>query len=159
MEKTLRDELTDFICSVLDKTTFFTYEIIEFDDDDDVNILVTPDLKSLKNKESANFAFMLYCSDKTMLTIYCPTLYRIKNKDSAIYTLNLINTVNSKIAVGKIYLNPKNSSVISYINRILFNDITKELTVELLEDYIKSFMLTSLHLYNEIKDERNDKNN
>ena len=68
------------------------------------------------------------------------------------YTLNALNNVNSKIALGKIYLNPNNSSVISYINSVLFNDITNELTTDLFEDYISSFIMASIQLYEEIKD-------
>lgn len=48
-------------------------------------------------------------------------------------------------------MNSDNSSIISYLNRILFNDITKELTAELLEEYIDSFIITSIEFYKEMK--------
>ena len=55
------------------------------------------------------------------------------------------------MAIGKIYLNKTNNSVISYINRILFNDISRELTVELFEEYVRSFLMTSIEFYEQMK--------
>lgn len=127
-------------------------------EDDDINFLIYPKLDLLPTDEEENFMFMIYCSDKKTLNIYCPTLYTLKNNDSAMFTLNAINIINSKVAIGKLYLNELNRSVISYLNRILFNDITQELTVELLEEYVKSFVITSVEFYKQMRKAYNDKN-
>lgn len=157
MNKQLQEELIDSLSLILEKSEILDYDFIEFENDDDVNFFITPTLKSIK-KEKNRFNFILYCSDERTLTLYCPTFYKLDEKDSVMFTLNAINNVNSRIAVGKVYLNQNNSSVVSYINRILFEDITKELTVELLEEYVKSFWMTSLEFYNEIKELKNEKN-
>ncbi len=151
MNKREKRDLTIYISDILKKSKSVDYRLAEFKNDNDINFLVIPKLKSLKNEDENNFMFLMYCSDKTMLTIYCPTMYVLKDKDSAMYTLNAINNVNSNIAIGKIYLNKTNSSVISYINRILFNDITKELTIDLFEEYVHSFLMTSIEFYEQMK--------
>ncbi len=151
MNKREKRDLTIYISDILKKSKSVDYRLAEFKNDNDINFLVIPKLKSLKNEDENNFMFLMYCSDKTMLTIYCPTMYVLKDKDSAMYTLNAINNVNSNIAIGKIYLNKTNSSVISYINRILFNDITKELTIDLFDEYVHSFLMTSIEFYEQMK--------
>lgn len=152
MKKELREKLALFVQNILKESKAIEeYKIVEFDNDEDLNFFVTPRLKSLKEGTGCNFSFLLYFTDERALTIYCPTVYRIEDHDSSIYTLNAINIVNSKIAVGKLYLNNQNSSIISYIDRVLFNDITKELTVGLVESYINSFLGTALNLYEEMK--------
>lgn len=150
MNKGYKNDITDFLIGVLDKSDLFSYSMVDFDDDD-INFVVSPKLKSLKVKDKDKLRFILYCSDENVLTIYCPTLYRLTDKDSVIYTLDIINNVNSKIAIGKIYLNKNNSSVISYINRVLFNDMFKELTTDLLETYINSYLATSVEFYKQMK--------
>lgn len=151
MNKREKRDLTIYISNILKKSKSVDYRLAEFKNDNDINFLVIPKLKSLKNEDENNFMFLMYCTDKTMLTIYCPTMYVLKDKDSAMYTLNAINNVNSNIAIGKIYLNKTNSSVISYINRILFNDIAKELTIDLFEEYVHSFLMTSIEFYEQMK--------
>lgn len=151
MNKKEKKDLTIHISNILEKSKSVDYRLVDFKNDNDINFFVMPKLKSLKTKDEHNFMFLMYCSDKTMLTIYCPTMYLLKDKDSAMYTLNAINNVNSNMAIGKIYLNKTNNSVISYINRILFNDISRELTVELFEEYVRSFLMTSIEFYEQMK--------
>jgi|GEM_PF-4597298 hypothetical protein len=95
---------------------------------------------------------MIYCSDNESLSIYCPLLYKLLDKDSLVYTLSSINEVNSKVAIGKIYMNKDNNSVISYIYRALFNNIYEELTPQLINDYIDAFLLTSIEFYSKMKE-------
>lgn len=152
MKKEIYDEITQHLINVFKGSKLIEYKEIEFDDDEDINFLITPKIKLSKIKKNIDLKLIVYCSDEHQLTIYCPTLFRLKDNDSVMYTLNALNIVNSKIAIGKIYLNPNNSSIISYINRALFNDIVKELTTDLFEDYIASFIMTSIQLYEEIKD-------
>lgn len=156
MDKLLRDELVNFLCTTLKKSNILEYELVEFEADDDINFFISPKLKNLKVKDKYKLKFLLYCSDETSLTIYCPTLYKLTDTDSLMYTLNAINIVNSKNAVGKIYLNNKNGSIISYVNRILFNDITNELTVDLLDDYVSAFWATTIEFYEQMKVNLND---
>lgn len=157
MDKKLREKLTKCISETLDKSKVLQYEMIEMEDDEDINFFITPKLKTLKKRDN-KLNFILYCSDETTLTIYCPTLYRLKDKDSVMFTLNAINSVNAKIAVGKIYMNDSNGSVISYINRILYDNILEELNVDVLEDYIKSFWITAIELYEQMRMLDNDEN-
>lgn len=155
MDKQVREEIIEFLTKILNKSKKLEYEFVEIEDDEDINFFVTPKIKALKDDEN-RFNFIIYCSDKTTLTIYCPTFYRIKEDESLMFTLNAINVVNSKMAVGKIYLNNENGAVVSFINRILFNDITKELTVNLLDDYINSYFISVLEFYEQMKEMRND---
>lgn len=152
MNKERYDEITERLIDIFEASNLIEYKAIQFYNDEDINFLVTPKIKLSKIKKNIDLKLIVYCSDEHELTIYCPTLFRLKDNDSVMYTLNALNIVNSKIAVGKIYLNPNNSSIISYINRVLFNDIVKELTTDLFEDYISSFIVTSIQLYEEIKD-------
>lgn len=158
MNKKTKDMLIIFFNNILKKSDLLNYQLVDFDDDD-VNFLVTPKIKSLKKYTDDQFMFILYCSDKTIMTIYCPTLYSLKNNDSAMFTLNAINNVNSKISIGKIYLNSINSSVISYVSTALFNDITKELTSNVLKEYIDSFIYTCIEFYKQMKVDINHENN
>lgn len=153
MKKSFQEKLTNFLITTLDKSQSFTYEIVEIEGDDDINFMVSPKLKSLKAKDKDKLNFLLYCSDESMLTIYCPNLYVLGDKDTLIGTLNNINIVNSKIAVGKIYLNKINNSRVNYINRILFNNIYNELTIDLLEEYINSYLATCVEFYKQMKAE------
>lgn len=151
MDKIYKNEITDFLIKILDTSDLISYNLVDFEDDD-INFIVSPKLTSLKVKDKDKLKFILYCSGINVITIYCPTLYNLTDKDSVMYTLDVINNVNAKIAIGKIYLNNNNSSVISYINRILFNDIFKELSTDLLENYINSYLATSVEFYKLIKE-------
>ena len=95
MNKKEKKDLTIHISNILEKSKSVDYRLVDFKNDNDINFFVMPKLKSLKTKDEHNFMFLMYCSDKTMLTIYCPTMYLLKDKDSAMYTLNAINNVNS----------------------------------------------------------------
>lgn len=149
MMKTKRKEkLLKFLNKILNKIEDVEYELIDLEDDD-INFWVT--INSIKDDESNNMQFALYYSDNNTLTLFCPKVYKIRDNDSTMFLLNALNIVNTRIAVGKIYLNKNSNTVISYINRILFNDITKELTSDLLNSYIESFILCSLEFYNEMK--------
>ena len=85
------------------------------------------------------------------MTIYCPLIYKLTDKDSAMYTLNAINETNNKIAMGKIYLNQNNNSVVSYINRVIFNNMTEDLSSKMMDEYIDSFLLCSIEFYKQMK--------
>lgn len=156
MNKNLENELKLFLSNIIENSNILDYHIADIEDDDDINFLIIPcfNMGNLKNENK--FMSLMYCSDKRMLTIYCPTVYRLRNNDSIMLILNTINIVNSKIAVGKIYLNERNSSIISYINSILFNDMTIELTTELLEEYFRSFIMTVSEFYKQMKVDIND---
>ena len=151
MNKTYKNDVTNFLTEILDMSDSITYSLANFEDDD-INFIISPKLYSLKVKDKDKLSFILYCSDVNVITIYCPTLYKLTDEDSVMYTLDVINRVNAKIAIGKIYLNNNNSSVISYINRILFNDMLKELSTDLLESYIESYLATSVEFYKQMKE-------
>lgn len=157
MKKQEKNQLTIFLNSILSESKILEFYLADFEDDD-INFFIFPKLDLLPSDEEESFMFIIYCSDKKTLNIYCPTLYTLKNNDSVMFTLNAINIINSKVAIGKLYLNEFNRTVISYLNRILFNDITKELTVELLEDYVKSFIMTSVEFYKQMRETYHDKN-
>lgn len=156
MNKRERNRLITFLSNILKKSDISNYKLFELTDtkDNDINFIIVPNIKSIKNEDEYKFTFLLYCSDASTLTIYCPTVYKLSTNDSAMFTLNAINNVNSNLTIGKIYLNKINSSVISYINTILFNDITKELTVDLLDDYINSFLMTVIDFYEQMDREK-----
>lgn len=149
MKDTTREYIINHISQILDNSKKLKYKLVDLDED--INFLITTNFSSSKLKNKINIQFLLYCSDEHQLTIYCPTLFRLESDGSIMYTLNAINRVNSKIAVGKIYLNSENATTISYINRILFNNIIDDLTTELFDDYLSSFIFTCAELYEEIK--------
>ena len=153
MENLFQEKLTNFLIKILDQSQSFTYEMVKIEGDEDINFMISPILKSLKAKDKTKLNFLLYCSDESMLTIYCPNLYSLQDKDTLMGTLNNINIVNSKIAVGKIYLNKFNNSRVNYVNRILFNNIYNELTIEILEEYINSYLATCVEFYKQMKAE------
>lgn len=156
MKKKEKEKITLFLSSILENSNLFDYKIADIKNDYDVNFLIIPEIDSLDEDDKERFMFILYCSDISTLTIFCPSLYTLKDNDSIILTLNAINNVNSQIAVGKVYLNNKNDCVVSYVNRILFNDITKELTIDLLEEYANSFLITSIKFYEQMRILKND---
>jgi hypothetical protein len=149
MKDIARKNLIDHIIQVLDNSKLIKYKLVDIDED--INFLITPIVKIPEIENTLSIHFILYCSDEHELTIYCPMLFRLEADGSIMYMLNAINNVNSKIAIGKIYLNSKNTTTISYINRVLFNDITNEFTTKLFEDYLSSFIFASIELQKEIK--------
>lgn len=155
MDNNAKEYIKTFISKVLSKSNIANYKSVDLEDDD-INYIVTPKLNGLRMKNNIKLQFILYCSDENSLTLYCPILYKIKNNDSVMYTLNTINAINSKMAIGKIYLNHGNGSVVAYINRILFTNITSELTPTLLDKYIQAFLLCSLKFYREMKVDINE---
>lgn len=152
MNKKTKENLIHFLEELLKKSNILDFKYIDLPHDNDVNFIVI-----LKTMENIKLKLVLYCSDVKSITIYCPTLYKLRDSDSAMFTLNAINEVNSKIALGKIYLNSENNSVISYINRVLFCDLTVELTSDLLNDYMGAFLLTSLEFYKKMRQIVDDK--
>lgn len=152
MSKKIRKQMIDFLEEILSKSNVLNYKYVDFDGDSDVNFIVIPKVDIKKLKEDIQLQLFIYCSDPKSLSIYCPLMYKLGEKDSSIFTLNAINDVNNKIAVGKIYLNQNNNSVISYIYRALFNNIFEELTPELINDYIDAFLLTSIEFYMKMKE-------
>lgn len=155
MNKKKKQELIDFLDETLNKANILNYKYVDFEDGD-INFIVVPKIDKKKIKEDMQLQLIIYCSDEESLSIYCPLIYKLGDKDSLMFTLNAINEVNNKIAVGKIYLNKKNNSVISYIYRALFNNIFNELTPELLNDYIDAFLLTSIDFYSQMKEVINE---
>ncbi len=156
MDKREREKMIDFLDEILSKSNILNYKYIDLEGDKDANFLVIPKVDNKKLKENIQLQLIIYCSDVESLSIYCPLLYKLLDKNSLMYTLSAINEVNSKIAVGKIYLNKDNNSIISYIYRALFNDIYKELTPDLINDYIDAFLLTSIEFYSQMKEVINE---
>lgn len=156
MNKKTRKQMIDFLEQTLSKSNILNYKYVNFEGDNDVNFIVIPKVDTKKLKEDIQLQLIIYCSDEESLSIYCPLMYKLGEKDSSMFTLNAINEVNSKIAVGKIYLNQNNNSVISYIYRALFNNIFEELTPELINDYIDAFLLTSIEFYMQMKEVINE---
>lgn len=152
MNKKIRKQMIDFLDQTLSKSNVLNYKYVDFDGDSDVNFIVIPKVDTKKLKEDIQLQLIIYCSDQESLSIYCPLMYKLGEKDSSMFALNAINEVNNKIAVGKIYLNQNNNSVISYIYRALFNNIFGELTPELINDYIDAFLLTSIEFYVKMKE-------
>ena len=157
MNRKTKEQIKDFLDKIIEKSNILNYKYINIDGDDDINFLVTPKLDTKKIKEDIQLRLLIYCADGEYLSIYCPLMYKLKDNDSLMFALNAINKVNGRIAVGKIYLNNENS-VISYINRILFNDICSELTSDLLNDYIDAFLLSSIEFYTQMKEVVVDEN-
>lgn len=149
MTKKTKEKLRTFLIKLLEESNVDKYEFIEFEDED-INIFVTPKLKGTTIPTETKLQFILYCSEHNVITLYCPTIYKLGVKDSIIYTLNTINNVNNKIAVGKIYMS-NNDMTVSYINRIIFNDITKELTPNLLSQYIEAYLYCAMEFYTQMK--------
>lgn len=143
-----------FLSDLFNQSNILDYKCVDIDDD--INYLVTPKLTNKKIKDNFKLSLLVYCSNAKSLTIYCPRVYKLKNEDSAMYTLNAINETNSKIALGKIYLNKENNSVISYINRVIFNNITTDLTPKMMNEFIDSFLYSCIEFYNQMKKDIND---
>ncbi len=141
-----KDMLSKFLDKTLKETSISDFQKVNIDNDSDINYILVPNLD-----ENTKLNILLYCTDKKTLTLFCPILYKTKYQDSIIFTLNVINTVNSRMAVGKLYLNQQPDLVVSYINRILFNNILNELTPKLLDEYIESFLLTAFDFFNTMK--------
>ena len=152
MEKKERLKMINFLSDILSKSNISDFKHIELENDKDVNFLISPKIKYKNKEENIQLQLMIYCSDNESLSIYCPLLDKLLDKDSLVYTLSSINEVNSKVAIGKIYMNKDNNSVISYIYRALFNNIYKELTPQLINDYIDAFLLTSIEFYSKMKE-------
>lgn len=152
MDRREKEKMIDFLTKLLDKSNILNYKYFDFEGDNDVNFLAIPKVDNKKLKEEIQLQLIIYCSDNKNLSIYCPLIYKLLDKDSLMFTLSAINEVNSKIAIGKIYLNKNNNSVVSYIYRVLFNNIYEELTPELMNDYIDAFLLTSIEFYAKMKE-------
>lgn len=156
MEKKERLKMINFLSDILSKSNISDFKHIELENDKDVNFLISPKIKYKNKEENIQLQLMIYCSDNESLSIYCPLLYKLLDKDSLVYTLSSINEVNSKVAIGKIYMNKDNNSVISYIYRALFNNIYEELTPQLINDYIDAFLLASIEFYSKMKEVVNE---
>lgn len=65
MKKEIYDEITQHLINVFKGSKLIEYKEIEFDD---------IDLK-----------LIVYCSDEHQLTIYCPTLFRLKDNGRTYY--------------------------------------------------------------------------
>lgn len=151
MRKNKKKEITEFLKKLLSEGNVYNYYLADFSDDD-INFIVTPKLEGKEADVLFNFSFIMYCTGGNTLTIYCPVIYCIKEKDSIMYMLNAINNINNKIAVGKIYMSDNNTTV-TYINRILFNNIMKELTPHLFSEYINSYLFCCMEFYEQLKGE------
>lgn len=149
MQRIPKQNIINFLKELFQKTEMI-YEYIDLADDD-INFIVRPKLERKKSKDSFALSLLIYCSDVKTLTLYCPLIYKLTNKDSAIYTLNAINETNNKIAMGKIYLNQNNNSVVTYINRVIFNNMIEDLSPKMMEEYIDSFLLCSIEFYKQMK--------
>ncbi len=149
MNKIAKEKIIDFLEKLFKKANL-SYKYIELNDND-INFFVNPKLESKEIKDKIFLRLLIYCSDEKALTIYCPLIYKLTDKDSAMYTLNAINETNNKIAMGKIYLNQNNNSVVSYINRVIFNNMTEDLSSKMMDEYIDSFLLCSIEFYKQMK--------
>lgn len=156
MDKNSKEKLIVFLSDILEKSNISNFKYANFEGDNDINFIVMPKMDNNKLSEDVPLRLIIYCSDDQSLSIYCPLLYKLLDKDSLMFTLSAINKVNNRIAVGKIYLNDNNNSVISYIYRALFNNIYQDLTPELLNDYIDAFLLTSIEFYSAMKEVINE---
>lgn len=150
MNKKIKEKLTSFLVDLFNKSNILQHELLDLDDND-INFLVIPKIDNKKLKNTIKLQLIIYCSDDGSLTIYCPLIYKLQDTDTMMFTLNAINEVNNRIALGKIYLNRNNNSVISYVNKILFNNIINELTPELLNEYIEAFILCCVGFYGQMK--------
>lgn len=149
MDKKIKNNLKKFMDGILKETYLESYKIVEIDDKD-LNYLVKVKLDNAKV-----IKFIIYCSDRKSLTIYCPIVYKLENDDEKIMPiLNVINNVNCSMAVGKLYLGNKDKLTVTYINRVLFNDITSELTPALLDTYVTAYIFACLEFYEQMKSEK-----
>lgn len=151
MTKNERKEMIDFLEDIFDNSNILNYKYVDIDGDNDVNFFVIPKINNKKLKQDIQIQLLIYCSDDGSLSFYCPLMFKLEDKDSLMFVLSVINDVNNKIAVGKVYLNKDNNSIVSYIYRALFNNIYNELTPDLVNDYIDAFLLTSYEFYSQIK--------
>lgn len=144
-----KDNIRIFLEELFEKSNL-SYQYCDLNDDD-INFFVRPKLESKKIKNPIALQLLIYCSDIKTLTIYCPLIYKLTNEDSAMFTLNAINETNNKIAMGKIYLNQDNNSVVTYINRVIFNNMINDLSSGMMNEYIESFLLCSMEFYKQMK--------
>lgn len=149
MRKMTKDNIRIFLEELFEKSNL-SYQYCDLNDDD-INFFVRPKLESKKIKNPIALQLLIYCSDIKTLTIYCPLIYKLTNEDSAMFTLNAINETNNKIAMGKIYLNQDNNSVVTYINRVIFNNMINDLSSGMMNEYIESFLLCSMEFYKQMK--------
>lgn len=158
MKKNTKKEITEFLKKTIEGANVTNYELVTFENDDDINFIITPKLNGKTTPRQAQLKFILYYSSDNTITLYCPILYKMGAKNSIMFTLNTINNINSQLAVGKLYMSDNNSTI-SYINRIFFNDITNDLTSGLLKEYIDAFLYCSVEFYMQMKvDQKNEEN-
>lgn len=150
MNKKTKEELRTFLKDLFSKSNVVEYSLADFIDDGDINFIISPNTGRHKIKNDFKLMLLVYCSDMKSLTMYCPLVYRLNEEDSIMFTLNAINNTNNKISLGKIYLNDDNGSI-SYINKILFDNMINDLTTDMMNEYIESFLFCSLELYNQMK--------
>lgn len=153
--KNQREKIKSFLSELFKKSNVENFEYVDLEDDD-VNFSVTPRLTSKKIKNDIRLNLLIYSSGLKSLTVYCPRIYKMQNDDSTMFTLNAINETNSTISLGKIYLNKVNNSVISYVNQIIFNDITTDLSPTMMNEYIEAFLFCSIEFHEQMKREFND---
>lgn len=150
MTKKAKEELTNFLEDLFRKSNVVKCVPAKFDNDDDVNFIIVPKTGTRKIQNDFELLVLVYCSDVKSLTMYCPLIYKLKCEDSTMFTLNAINNANNKISLGKIYLN-YDTGAISYINKILFDNMINDLTPDMMNEYIESFLFYSLEFYNQMK--------
>ena len=152
INKNKKEKIKFFLSELFKQSNIEKFEYVDLDDDD-VNFFVTPRLTNKNKKNDIKLNLLIYCSGLKSLTVYCPKIYKLQNNDSTMFTLNAINETNSTISLGKIYLNKVNNSVISYINQIIFDDITTDLSPEMMNEYIEAFLFCSIEFYEQMKKE------
>jgi len=152
INKNKKEKIKFFLSDLFKKSNIEKFEYIDLDDDD-INFFVSPRLTNKNIKNDINLNLLIYCSGLKSLTVYCPKIYKLQNNDSAMFTLNAINETNSTISLGKIYLNRVNNSVISYVNQIIFNDITTDLSPAMMNEYLEAFLFCSIKFYEQMKKE------
>lgn len=150
MRKKTKEDLSNFLVKLFSKSNVAKHMPAKFQDDDDVNFIIIPKTGNRKIQNDFELLVLVYCSDAQSLTMYCPLIYKLNDNDSIMKTLNAINTTNSKISLGKIYLNYDNGCV-SYINTILFDNMMNDLTPQMMNEYIETFLYYSIEFYNQIK--------
>lgn len=155
MNKTTKEKLIIFLENLFEKSNIVKYMPAKFEDDDDINFIIVPNTGKHKVQNNFELLILVYCSDEKSLTMYCPLIYKLSGEDSTMFTLNAINNTNNKISLGKIYLNYDNGSI-SYINKILFDNMINDLTPAMMNEYIESFLFYSLEFYNQMKRDNRD---
>ena len=149
MRKMTKESIRNFLEGLFKKSNL-SYKYCDLKDGD-INFFVYPKLENKTIENPISLPLLIYCSDIKALTIYCPLIYKLTNEDSAMFTLNAINETNNKIAMGKIYLNQDNNSIVTYINKVIFNNMINDLSPEMMTEYIESFFLCSIEFYKQMK--------